>query len=208
MENEEFREQPEMEPADVLNVTEDNSAESDSGSQNDNFGEDRFGKFKTADALYEAYKNLQAEFTKKCQKLSEFEKDKTEESKPSQEELEDGLSSFLFENADAKNYSDELKKKVMSEEKDSPFENAWAKIFMETVASKDAQKYESPIFKKYVFDDEELKNKVIEIYMKDLNSNKPPILLSSDHGQQVTKLEPAAPNSLKEAKKLVEDMFS
>jgi len=204
----EDREQPEMEPASVLDETKEVSAESDSGSQNDNFGETGFGKFKSAEALYEAYKNLQSEFTKKCQKLSEFEKDKTQENKPSPQELDDGLSSFLLKNTDAKNYSDELKEKVMSEEKDSPFENAWAKIFMETVSSNNSQKYDSPIFKKYVFEDEELKNKVIEIYMKELNANKPPILLNSDSGQRVTKIEPAAPTSLKEAKKMVEDMFS
>lgn len=208
MENIENMEQPEKEPADVLDETSDVSAESDSGSKTDTFGENSFGKFKSAEALYEAYKNLQAEFTKKCQKLSEFEKDKTQENKPSQQEIDDGLSSFLLKNADAQNYSDKLKEKVMSEEKDSPFENAWAKIFMETVLSNNSQKYDSPIFKKYVFEDEELKNKVIEIYMKELNANKPPILLSSDSGQQVTKQEPAAPTSLKEAKKMVEDMFS
>ena len=31
------------------------------------------GKFKSVEALYSAYNNLQAEFTRKCQKLSELE---------------------------------------------------------------------------------------------------------------------------------------
>ena len=207
MDEEQIREQPEMEPANVLNVTNDVSAESESGSQIDTF-EGSFGKFKSAEALYEAYKNLQAEFTRKCQKLSEFEKEKTTENKPSKEEIDDGLSKFLLENTDAQTYSDELKDKVSEGVKNSPFENAWANIVKDTFASKNNQKYESPIFKKYVFEDEELKNKVIEIYIKELNANKPPILLSSDSGQQAGKVEPAVPKSLKEAKKLMEDMFS
>ena len=207
MNEEELREQPEMEPANVLNVTNIESVESESGSQTGAF-EGEFGKFKSAEALYEAYKNLQAEFTRKCQKLSEFEKEKTTENKPSQEEIENGLSKFLLENTDAQNYSDELKDRVQEGENGSPFENAWAKIVKDTFASKNNQKYESPIFKKYVFEDEELKNKVIEIYIKELNASKPPILLSSESGQQATKLEPAVPKSLKEAKKMMEDMFS
>ena len=33
-----------------------------------------FGKFKTAESLLDAYNNLQSEFTKKCQKISELQK--------------------------------------------------------------------------------------------------------------------------------------
>ena len=31
-----------------------------------------YGKFKDADALYSAYNSLQAEFTRRCQRLKEF----------------------------------------------------------------------------------------------------------------------------------------
>ena len=99
-------------------------------------------------------------------------------------------------------------KKVKSEKDANPFENAWAKIFMERMASKNTQKFSDPLIKKYVFEDEDLKSKVIEIYMKELNSKKPPIIFSSEKGQRATKLEPVAPTSLKEAKKLMEDLFS
>lgn len=206
MENDEIREQPEAEQANVLNVTESESADSESGSQKAGADMEKFGKFKSAEALYEAYQNLQAEFTRKCQKLSEFEKDKTQLSKPSQQQIEDDLNKFLVKNTEAQNYSEQLKEKV-KEEKGSTFEDAWAKIVMEEMASKDTQKFNSPIFKKYVFDDEMLKNKVIEIYMKELNEKRPPILISSE-GQRAAKQEPAAPTSLKEAKRLMEEMFS
>ena len=36
------------------------------------------GKFKDAKTLLDAYNNLQAEFTRKCQKLSEFQREKEE----------------------------------------------------------------------------------------------------------------------------------
>lgn len=209
MNNEEIWEQPELEPADVLNKTNDKSVESESGSQNNDTESKSLGKFKSAEDLLNAYNNLQAEFTRKCQKLSEFEKDKTSEKTLSEEEIDDKLSKFLSKNTDAKEYSDELKQIVKSSETgDDPFENAWAKIIIEKLASKSTQKASDPLIKKYVFGDEELRNHVIECYIKDLNANKPPILLSSESGQRATRLDPVAPSSLKDAKKLVEDMFS
>ena len=208
MEQEKLGEQSEKEPAEVLSETVNASAESDSDSPKIDTQGGMYGTFKSADALYEGYKNLLSEFTKKCQKLSEFEKEKTQENKPSKKEIEEDLSAYLLKNADAKNYSEQLKEKVMSQNEGTNFENAWAGIVMDTLKSKDSQKYESPIFKKYVFDDEQLKNKVIEIYLEELKANKPPVVLNSDSGQQISKIDPVAPKSLKEAKRLMEDMFS
>lgn len=68
---EEFREQPTTELATALDRANENSAESVVGSQ------ENLGKFKSASALYEAYNNLQSEFTRKCQLLSELQKEKT-----------------------------------------------------------------------------------------------------------------------------------
>ena len=66
---EENREQPIIMPATALNAAEENSAMSEIGSQN---GE--LGKFKNSKALLDAYNNLQSEFTKKCQMLSQLQK--------------------------------------------------------------------------------------------------------------------------------------
>lgn len=200
---EEIREQPTEEQAEVLHKTEE-SVDSEVGSQ----FVGKFGKFKSAEALFDAYNSLQAEFTRKCQKLSEFEKEKTEESKLSQQEIDEGLSKFLSKNSDAEDYSDEIKTMVNSEQTGDPFETAWAKIVLKKFVDNQQNKSEDPFLRKYIFDDEEFKNKVIESYMKDLNFNKPPILLSSESGQRAARLDPAPPTSLQEAKKLVEDMFS
>ena len=258
MNNQQFREQPKTEQANMLNQIDNFCADSDFGSlQNggaseDNLSNDKssnydakvsnydakvenydaknydakvsndseeptdeassneggLGKFKSAQALLEAYNNLQAEFTRKCQKLSEFEKEKSTENTLSDTQVEDGLSKFLLENADAKDYTDELKQKVKSAGEGNPFESAWAKIVLEKISAQNAQKASDPLITKYVLGDEELKSKVIELYMKDLYSKKPPILLNTQSGERATKLDPVAPTSLTEAKRLVEDMFS
>ncbi len=69
---EEKREQPIIMPATTLNLVDENSAMSEIGSLHD------LGKFKTVQALKDAYDSLEVEFTKKCQKLSQLQKDKTE----------------------------------------------------------------------------------------------------------------------------------
>lgn len=204
MDKEEIMEQPEAEQAEEKTGKE-ISADSESGSIKNKTDEENFGQFKSAQALLEAYNNLRAEFTRKCQKLSEFEKEKTGENKLSDSEIEDGLSKFLSKNIDAKDYTEEIKEKVKSEKTD-PFESVWTKMLVERLSGK--EKINDPFIKKHVFYDEEFRNKVIESYMQDLNSKKPPILLKTERGERATKLEPVAPKSLKDAKKLVEDMFS
>lgn len=206
MDNEKIVEQSEEEQTkDKMSVVE--GVDSDSDSTKMMADAEKFGNFKSAEALLEAYNNLRAEFTRKCQKLSEFEKEKTNENNLSDNQIEDGLSQFLSKNMDAQDYSDELKEKVRSEKAD-PFESAWARILVERLSSKDEQKINDPFIKKHIFYDEKFRNKVIESYMQDLNSKKPPILLKTERGERATKLDPVAPTTLKEAKKIVEDMFS
>lgn len=204
MDKEDIMEQPEMEQAEEKTRTE-VSADSESGSIKNIADEKKFGQFNTAEDLLEAYNNLRAEFTRKCQKLSEFEKEKTGENKLSDSEIEDGLSKFLSKNIDARDYTEEIKEKVKSEKVD-PFESVWTKMLVEKLSGN--QKINDPFIKKHVFYDEEFRNKVIESYLQDLNSKKPPILLKTERGERATKLEPVAPKTLKDAKKLVEDMFS
>ena len=75
-------------------------------------------KFKDVKSLEEAYINLQSEFTRKCQKLSELEKEnsnlKEVENKTTEQKLEpfyekaewnDYVKQFLKDNDSAKNYA-------------------------------------------------------------------------------------------------------
>ena len=76
---EELREQPTMEPATTLDKVDENRAVSDVGSQD-------LGKFKSPQALLDAYNNLQAEFTRKSQLLSQLQKDKIDSEKLQEQE--------------------------------------------------------------------------------------------------------------------------
>ena len=224
---EENREQPIIMPATALNAAEENSAMSEIGSQN---GE--LGKFKNSKALLDAYNNLQSEFTKKCQMLSQLQKDKTDnlldkscESKENVDNLtknqeidtknsekikeksnEEELNLFLKNNFDASKYIDEIKDKSLNLSNQNPYEIAWAKVLLSHI--KEGNKTSDPIINQYVLSDENVRNKILEEYLTSLNNSKPPIIISSQSGERLSSVIEDSPKTLAEAKKLVDKMFS
>ena len=175
---EENREQPTMEPANVINITDEERAVSEVGSQG------QYGKFKSAEKLLEAYNNLQSEFTKKCQQLSQMQKDKmgqgagenqadpsqdqqqteTEQTQHEQTELsfQSGLESFLLANDDAKQFEDEIKQKVdLSSTDDDPYQVAWAVTVLDHLTGKNQQD-DDTIVNKYSLSDKQERNQDIQ----------------------------------------------
>ncbi len=207
MEETKKEEQPNAEQADVLNLTEEKSADSCDGSSNIDTEEKPIGKFKSSEALLEAYNALQAEFTKKCQKLSELEKDKANEQ--SQEKQEERLREFLSQNQDALSCKDEFSAFAQNEQTNSDsLDGVWAKFVLSKLSTNNENYSSDPIAIKYIFRDENVRNKIIENYIKELNNSKPPVVMSKQSGQVVAEQKPVTPTSLKEAKHLVEEMFS
>lgn len=213
---EEDREQPIEEQANTLNKVEDCGAVSEIGSQKNDIEKSEWGKFKSPEALLDAYNSLEKEFTKKCQKLSEYEKDKIEkdkiqiaENEINSEEFEENFSKFLSQNADAVGYSEEIRE-LVNEDKEikslkNPFEVAWFKVFSNHVLKKpQADDY---VLNKYVLSNQDIQNKIVEDYLKKLKDQKIPVVISSSSGERVSSIKPDTPSTLEEAKKLVDKMF-
>lgn len=164
------------------------------------------GKFKSVEDLYQAYNNLHAEFTRKCQKLAEMEKDKT-----SQEEVSstDGLMKFLSKNQEAVVYAEEIKARVDTNESlkgdQSAFEKVWAEMLYEKLSA--PNKAHEPLVQNLILKDNELKNLVIETYMKQLQENRSPVVMSSGSGERVTKVVTPKPDSFEQAKQVVFDLL-
>lgn len=167
------------------------------------------GKFKNVEDLFDAYNNLQSEFTRKCQKLAEIEKEKTaQESSASAEE--NSLREFLSKNQEAVVYVDELKTRVLNDEKlqkeKDPYGTAWAGFLYEKLTS--PNRSQEPIVKDFVLKDEKLKNLVIENYVLQLQKQNAPIVMSSNSGERVTKVATPKPDSFENAKSVALDIFS
>jgi len=166
------------------------------------------GKFKSVDDLYHAYNSLQSEFTKKCQRLAEIEKDKTVV--PSQEELESGLKEFLLENQEAYYYLDEIKTRVFSDEKmkavEKPFDKVWAEMLYEKLSSPD--KANEPLVRNLILKDEKIKDLVIQNYVKDLGENKAPVVMTSETGERVARIATSKPDTFEQAKQIALNLLS
>ena len=166
------------------------------------------GKFKDANALLEAYNNLEKEFTKKCQRLSELEKDKIKEEEELNKKVEEKLALFLSSNGEATNYKDELVEKVKSDDSlkkmDDPFSYVWAEMVFDKIKN---QKTSDEAVKNYILGNENLKNAVIESYINQLSENKSPIIISSN-GNRVATVATQNPANLDDAKKYLIDLLS
>ena len=168
---------------------------------------DAVGKFKDADALLEAYNNLEKEFTKKCQRLSALERDKALEDKENEEKLDEKLSKFLLSNGEATKYSEELKEKVKNDDSlkkmDDPFSFAWAEMVFNQIRGNKTDE----AVKNYILSNDDLKNAVIENYVNQLAENKSPIIISAK-GNRVADVATQKPSTLEEAKNLLFDLLS
>jgi len=168
------------------------------------------GKFKDVEDLYQAYTNLQSEFTRKCQKLSELEKDKTANDLSNEEKFENDFKLFLSKNQEAFSYADEIKSKVLQDEslkkQENAFEKVWTSMIYEKLSNPNRTK--EPLVRNLILKDEELKNLIIENYMKQLQEQKTPIVMTSSSGERVTKTVTPKPDTFEDAKKVVLDLFS
>ncbi len=168
------------------------------------------GKFKNVEDLYEAYNNLQAEFTRKSQRLAVLEKEKTAQEPSKEETFKDNLDAFLSKNPGAVLYADEIQAKVMQDESlkndGQAFDIVWSKILYDKLTG--PHKESEPIVENLILKNNELKNLVIENYMKQLQEQKSPIIMSSGSGERVTKTVAPKPDNFEEAKKVVLDLLS
>lgn len=219
------REQPIVEPTNALNKENDERVVSEIGSQKTDLG-----KFKSVEALLDAYNNLQSEFTKKCQLLSSMEKDKTEQEKieirEQQEKVgeekdlsaendyekqvkidEQNLALFLSNNSEANFYADEIKESLSAQKAQNPYQMAWANVVLSHLKNNDNKK-DDPIINQYVLSDDNVKNKIIENYLTELQNQKTPMVISSQSGERLSGVLPDNPKTLEEAKEITSRLFS
>ena len=216
---EENREQPIIMPAQALNGADDYDAMSEIGSQPQ---DGVLGKFKSVEALRDAYDSLQAEFTKKCQLLSQLKQENISDEETSQEKTiednqqenkenqfdENGLQEFLSQFGEAQGYAEEIKNRFpfVKAQNSNPYVVAWAEVLMKNLKENNASS--DPIINQYVLSDEKVRNKIIEDYLVSLNKSQPPIVISSQSGERLSGVMPDSPKTLAEAKRRVEKMFS
>ena len=173
----------------------------------------QYGKFKDAQSLLDAYNNLQAEFTRKCQKLSELEKTQQSEMIPvfSKEDWQNKVSDFVNSHSEAKKFASEISQEIISnpslQTKEDALEIAFAKVIGKNYKDANQLINDDKFVNDYVLSSDQIKQKVLSSYIKELDQKLPPFVTSSSGGE-IAFSKPLKASTLSEAKQLVEEIFN
>ncbi len=196
-------EQPNIEPSVEENVTGSSSEQAEVADKGEVKAERGvpIGKFKNAEELLKAYNNLEAEFTKKSQKLSSLMKDKMEE-KP-----DDAFKTFLSKNQEAACYAEELQNRIGEQDNvdEAAYQRAWEGLLYEKLTSNNRA---SEPFVKNLVKDDSIQQMVIKDYLKALAAKQAPVVMASQNGEHITKNVQEKPDTFDAAKKVVMQMLS
>ncbi len=178
------------------------------------------GKFKDAQSLLTAYNNLQAEFTKKCQALSEL-KVKTDEKTVEnvkdttpiyqRDDWTEVVSAFLEKNKEAQPFAKDIASLLMQDKElassDSALDVAYAKVISKSFVAPKQVVEDENFVNDYVLKSEKVKNAVLNLYLKELKNNQAPSVLTEKSGASQVLYKVPTANSLSEAKTIVKQMF-
>ncbi len=187
------------------------------------------GKFKDVESLKIAYENLEKEFTKKSQTLSNLQKNFKKNEKNDnfistfsnnleksikiweQDDWDNQVENFLKNNPKAKNFSKEIcdlivKDKVV-QESSQPLLTAWTKYLENNFKSDDEFINDENNFLS-ITQNEKVKKAIIKEYLSDLKKHDfiPPVFSKND-GSGISETKPYSPKTLEEAKELVKQIF-
>ena len=177
------------------------------------------GKFKDTASLLSAYNSLQAEFTKKCQKLSEITKQLNDNQTLNKEESmpifadvhwQENVSNFLTKNTEAQKYSGEIANEILMDKdlQSSPnaLELAWARVMQKKYVEPEKLSNDQNFINEKILSRDDVKKQVLEEYFKNLQNVKtPPVIASSG---SVANIVEKKPTTMQEAKIAVEKLFN
>ncbi len=186
----------------------------------ENEGAASVGKFASSEELLKAYKNLEAEFTRKCQQLKESER----RSEPAaevksdagsaplydSEEWDDKVADFLGEYPIAEEYAKEIGA-ILSKDHDLACKENCLEIALGRALAQNYRKPESMIedeafLEKYVYKNDKIRDKVIHDYLEGLSplAGAPKTL---PHGGAAAILPPSRPTTIEEAGAMAEKLI-
>ena len=178
-------------------------------------------KFKDVKSLEQAYLNLQSEFTRKCQRLSELEKssgDNLLESKNLEnnqpfyetESWQESVNNFLKQNPNANEFASEIVNEILKDKDLANNPNSLSIAYNKILASKYIPKQnlleDEDFINNYILTNEKINEKIISNYIKKLNNNIPKVIASS-HLSSVGLTPNKKPTTLEEARVLANNMF-
>ena len=167
-----------------------------------------YGKFKDAKTLLDAYNSLEAEFTRKSQKLAEFQKKQEEIALLSNN---DSVENILNANPDLEKYKKEVTE-ILDNNKnisDLPNRNQIAFTIIKEADRKVAEKLNNPEYiDKYIEENKSVKEKIISTYLSSLNEvSSAPKVISGNSSNIYISPSLNMPKTLKDAGEILFKML-
>lgn len=168
-------------------------------------------KFKNVKALMEAYKSLQSEFTKKCQKLSEYEKqDNTQVPCFERDGWYKSVSEFFEKNPNAKELREEMIKEILSDNalamSSAPLDFAYNNVLKKQLTDKENFYKDENNLIDFVMKNEQILSKILKKCGE--NTSFLPKLISSSKSSSNIVTPYVSAKNLDEAKKIINKMFN
>lgn len=220
MENMNQGEQPTQEPMtqnQTENEAQDMQAQTVENKVENGQEDGSLGKFKDAQSLLAAYNSLQAEFTKKCQSLSQLklQVDNEAEKKATpiyqRNDWPDKVGAFLAKNQEAQPFAKQMAELIMQDgdlaQNDAALEVAFAKVASQSYVSPNKMVEDDAFVEDYVLKSDKVKNAVLELFVKQLEQNKTPVVMGQNASSSQVLYKTPQASTLGEAKNIVKQMF-
>lgn len=171
-----------------------------------NGSNENLGKFKDAESLLKAYTNLQAEFTKKSQRLATLENDIEQKNMAisKQVELNKRVEDFVSKFDIVKPFSSALKETLTISENANLEEEA-IRLISNTYKTAEDYSKDSDFLNNYIYSNQEIKDNIIKDYLSKLTQNSP--IKVNNGGSSITLTPPNVPTNIKEAGRLAKSII-
>lgn len=166
---------------------------------------ENFGKFKDAESLLKAYSNLEAEFTKKSQRLAALETENQDRQNAANQikENERKVEEFITKFEIAKPFSSALKETLANNHNADINEEAFKMIANNYKSAKDYAE-DQEFLNNYIFSNAEIKDKIVKDYLSQVSQNSP---IKVQSGGNITLTPPRVPSTIKEAGMLAKSII-
>ncbi|MBQ8431029.1 MAG: hypothetical protein IJX26_03720 [Clostridia bacterium] len=166
---------------------------------NSEIGSENLGKFKDAESLLKAYNSLQAEFTKKSQRLSELENDFKPVAKS--EKINATVEEIFNKYSIAEPFKEKLKQSLADIDSDN-----YVELAEQNLIKLLAENYQSPenlikneeFLSNYVLNNEEVKTVIIKEYLSKLKS-VPNVKVTTNFNSSIPASPPNVVKTISEA---------
>ena len=194
--------------ADLQNFQKEEITNKESSSHGSN--EKPFGKFDSADALLKAYNSLQSEFTRKCQAIASTSAENQMRPVDAYNQIKNKVDEFAETNSLAKKYESELLEKVLSipsGNAEMAIKDAYTQVLESHFASPDQIAKSEEFLSNYIYNDEEVCDKILEKIVDKIQTANAPRVLTRSSGSAISLTPINKPANIKEAGELAKSLL-